>query len=147
MNKQIILILLILLYISTFSGCSIITGKSVDWRYIYSDDGDHALTIIQYMVYGDSENSVYYVLKGKIKKARNLPQDNYLKFAIDTMPLWIYFKEDGNIEILYGMGNLLENKLQDSTITINRALREKEFEKLTKGKPDRFKVVYFNNLQ
>ena len=146
MNKQII-VLLILLSVSIIYSCSIIQGKSIDWRYISSVNRDNFLTIIQYLDYRDNTNSAYYVMKGKVNRTKDLPKDNYLKLAINTEPLWVFFKDDGSVEILYGMGKMLENKLIDNTMTINRFLRDEEFTELTKGEPDRFVMVYFNEIE
>ena len=140
-KQKIIFCSTLCLIIPFFVFCS-----SKEWRYIYSKDKQYALTIVQYLKYGDTSSNAYYIYYGKISKSFSLPKSNYLKLGPGTKPLWIKFSRDGHVHILYGMGELLENNLIDDKIKISRFLRKKEFEQLTNGDPDQFQKIYFHDL-
>jgi hypothetical protein len=145
LRKKIIIIILSIVFLSFWTLPFLI--KFYDYKYLYSDSGESILTIVKYLDNKTTNSeSGFYVQYGKIKKSRDLPQDNYIKFSGDTQPLWIYFQDDSCISILYSMGEILENRLKDSRITIRNFLSDEEIKEISNGHPEKYKVVFFHDI-
>ncbi len=121
--------------------------KTIDYLYISSPNGKSHITLVRYLEHGKEGNDGYYILNGRIKKQDKLPETNYIKIDSHTFPLWINFKNDGTVHILYGMGNVLENRLLEHRIKIDNFYGKADFDLLVGDEKNRYKEVLINLLQ
>ena len=142
---------IVLIFIEFISGILLIvcsdTINNCHYDYLSSEDGKTTLTLIQYNKYGEPETRGIYIVYGCREKNGILPTRNYLKIDYDTDPLWIKWGNDGKVKILYGMGKILENRLESDTLLIFNYRTNEDFDRIVNGERDKYKMIILSSLK
>lgn len=146
MQKRIVQISLSALAATLFIACSD-TINNCHYDYLSSDDGKTTLTLIQYNNPDKFETRGIYIICGRRAKNGILPTRNYLKIDYGTDPLWIKWGDDKKIKILYGLGKILENRLESDSLQIFNYRTNEDFDKLVGGQKKNYKRILINRLK